>query len=612
LLNCRYSAVGIVGAGGTQLQNFSARGLEESVQRQLATMSPTSGLLGRLATSEKPHRVFHDARNSTTLGLPPFHPSITSLLAVPIPSSSAALLTGWVYFADKFGSERFDDEDEHFATTLAAQIALAYGNLALYDESRQHAAKLEIEIVERRWAQDELAHRVTHDQTTGLPRFSLIEGRLQHALNRAQSHERVILLYIDIDSFHVINETRGQPAGDEVLRSIAARLVAACTDRGYVAHVAGDEFAVVLIDSQDVADQSSFARALKADVERPIQADEHPIHFTCCVGVSCFPQNGATAQELLRQAEAAMRRAKKNGRDSICVFGNEQKQAICDRKTLGLALDEAIRDGQLVVHYQPQISAIDWRVVGFEALLRWESPEFGLLPPGRFLGVAEDLGLMPAVDNFVLESVCRQARTWLDDSTTEFCMSVNVSSVQLQRPDFVERVSQTLAKWRLPARHIELELTEGAMIGNVERMISIMRALKSLGIHLALDDFGTGYSSLNYLRRFPIDKLKIDQSFVMDISSDASAAGICNAIIGLAHQLGMTVLAEGVETLGQVHYLRSNDCDQFQGFYFGRPTPAPAALEVIRQGRSERTDMALLNGSAEPRSLSRYGAAPVR
>lgn len=584
LLNCRYSAVGIVAVGETRLQNFAARGMEESVQHRLAAIDPTSGLLGTLISSQKPHRTFHEANTATTLGLPAFHPSITSLLAVPIPSGSAAALTGWVYFADKFGTERFDEEDEQFATTLAAQIALAYGNLALYEESRQHAEELRIEIVERQRAQDELAHRITHDQTTGLPRFSLIKDHLQDTLDVAETHERVILLYIDIDNFHVINETRGHAVGDEVLRSIAARLTAACREHGYVAHIAGDEFAVALIDTQAITDQLSFAEALKADVERPIRNDEHQIHFTCSVGVSCFPENGATAQELLRQAEAAMRRAKRNGRDTVCVFGNEQKQAIADRRTLGLALDEAIRDGQLVVHYQPQIRASDWRVLGFEALVRWQSPEFGLLPPARFLGVAEALGLMTDVDNFVFESVCAQARTWLDDSTSDFCMSVNVSSVQLQRVDFVERISQTLAKWALPARHIELELTEGAMIGNVERVISTMSALKSLGVRLALDDFGTGYSSLNYLRRFPIDKLKIDQSFVSDISSDTSAAGICNAIIALAHQLGMTVLAEGVETVGQIRYLRSNDCDQFQGFYFGKPTPPAQALEVLKHG----------------------------
>jgi diguanylate cyclase (GGDEF)-like protein len=584
MLNCRYAAVGIVTVGDSRLQNFSARGMDESVQDQLAAVDASSGLLGGIVASRKSHRTFHEANNATTLGLPPFHPPITSLLAVPIPIGSARSLGGWIYFADKFGTERFDEEDEQFATTLAAQLALAYGNLARYGESQEHAARLRIEIGERQRAQDELAHCATHDQTTGLPRFAVIKGRLQAALDAAGTDERVILLYLDIDSFHVINETRGHAVGDEVLRAIAARLVAACKGTGYVAHIAGDEFAVALMDSRDAADPLKRVEAFKADIERPIEQGEHNVHITCSIGMSCFPQNGTTAQELLLQGEAAMRRAKHDGRNTICAFGNEQKQAIDDRRTLGFALDEAIRKGQLVVHYQPQISASDWRVLGFEALVRWQSPEFGLLPPSRFLGVAEDLGLIADIDNFVFDSVCRQARAWLDEMKIDFCMSVNVSSAQLQRSDFVERISETLAKWKLPPRHIELELTEGAMIGNVERVIGMMRALKSLGVQLALDDFGTGYSSLNYLRRFPIDKLKIDQSFVLDISSDASAAGVCNAIITLAHQLGMTVLAEGVETAGQVRYLHTNDCDQFQGFYFGKPTPAAQALEVLKHG----------------------------
>jgi diguanylate cyclase (GGDEF)-like protein len=610
MLNCRYSAVGIVAAGSSRLQNFTARGMDESVQTQLAALDAGSGLLGALVRSQKPHRTFHEASDATTLGLPAFHPPITSLLAVTIPPSSSRSLTGWLYFADKSGAERFDDEDEQFATTLAAQLALAYGNLAQYDESQQQAAKLRTEIGERQRAQDELARRVTHDQTTGLPRFALIKEHLQDALDAAETNECVILLYLGIDSFHVINETRGHSVGDDVLRVVAGRLVAACKGSGYVAHIAGDEFAIVLIDTQGVANQLNLAEALKDDIERTIKNGEQHIHLTCSIGLSYFPQNGATAKELMRQAEASLRRAKHNGRNTVCAFGNEHKQAIEDRRTLGLALDEAIRDGQLVVHYQPQVSASDWRILGFEALVRWQSPEFGLLPPCRFLGVAEDLGLLADIDNFVFESVCSQARAWLDSVNVDFCMSVNVSSVQLQRSDFVDRISATLAKWELPARHIELELTEGAMIGNVERVIGTMRALKALGVQLALDDFGTGYSSLNYLRRFPIDKLKIDQSFVLDISSDASAAGICNAIIALAHQLGMTVLAEGVETASQIHYLRSNDCDQFQGFYFGKPSPAAQALEVLKNGCAGRAPVAAIRaGLADSRKL-RSGRSP--
>jgi len=612
ILNCRYSAVGIVAADGSRLQNFAARGMDESIQARLAALDPADGLLGALVTSRKPHRAFQESNSLTTLGLPEFHPAITSLLAVPIPASSAASSAGWVYFADKFGTERFDDEDEQFAITLAAQLALAYGNLALYDQSQRHGAKLAAEIGERQRAQDALAHRITHDQTTGLPRFSLIQGHLQAALESAETDQRVILLYVDIDGFHAINETRGHAVGDDVLRVIAARLVAACKDSGYVAHIAGDEFAVVLIDTQGKSGLLDCAEVLRADVEETIELGEQRINITCSIGVSCFPQNGATPQDLLRQAEAAMRRAKRDGRNTVSAFGNEQKQAIEDRRTLGLTLDEAIRDGQLVVHYQPQVRASDWRVLGFEALVRWQNPEFGLLPPARFLGVAEDLGLIADIGHFVLDAVCSEARTWLDAGETAFCISINVSSLQLQRPDFVDGIRAALVRWSLPAGHIELELTEGAMIGNIERVIGTMRALKALGIHLALDDFGTGYSSLNYLRRFPIDKLKIDRSFVLDIGSDASAAGICNAIITLAHQLDMTVLAEGVENVGQVNHLRSNDCDQFQGFYFGRPTPAAQALELLRHGCVQAPSITTRPSRENSRKLRGHGPRRVR
>jgi diguanylate cyclase (GGDEF)-like protein len=405
---------------------------------------------------------------------------------------------------------------------------------------------------------------------------------LRGAIVEAAAHAgRVILLYVDIDRFHVVNETRGRAVGDEVLRMVAGRLIALCGGNGYVAHAAADEFAVVLVNVE--GDQIEFAEAVRSDIERIICLGQQRIYLTCSIGVSCFPDNGSSPQELLRQSEAAMLRAKRDGRNTISAFSNEQKQALEDRSILGLRLSDAVRNDELILHYQPQVSGADGRVLGFEALVRWQSPEFGLLPPMRFLNVAEELGLIVDVGNFVLESVCQEARAWLDAGESDFSISINVSSLQLERPDFVDSIRAALCKFALPARHIELELTESMMVHNVERAIDTMKTLKALGVQLALDDFGTGYSSLNYLRRFPIDKLKIDQSFVQDIGSDAGAAGICRAIITLGHQLGMTVLAEGVETAAQVAYLRHNDCDQFQGFHFSRPTMAPQAFKLLQQ-----------------------------
>jgi diguanylate cyclase (GGDEF)-like protein/PAS domain S-box-containing protein len=444
-------------------------------------------------------------------------------------------------------------------------------------------ATLAEDVTEQRVVEAELEYTATHDSTTGLPLFGAVEEYLQTACAEAAAHDgRVIVLYADIDRFHATNETRGRAAGDHVLRAVAQRLREAIGTEGLVGHVAGDEFALALKDPGSAIDQVEFGETVRASIERPIGLDEQHVYVTCSVGVSCFPDNGSAPVELLRQAESAMLRAKHEGRNTVVAFANKDKQQLEDRHTLGFYLNDALRRGEFLLHYQPQISGQDWRICGVEALLRWQSPEFGFLTPGRFQQVAEDMGLMVDIGSFVLNTACRQAREWLDAGTDEFAISINVSPAQMQRTGFVQEVRRALDDAKLPARYIELELIESMMTGNVDRMISTMRALKALGVRLSMDDFGTGYSSLNYLRQFPLDQLKIDQSFVRDISTDAGASGVCRAIITLAHQLGMSVLAEGVETAAQVGYLRRNDCDFFQGYYFCKPVTAAQALEILR------------------------------
>jgi diguanylate cyclase (GGDEF)-like protein len=582
ILKCKYAAVGILDNEGHRFQYSATQGFSDKARAEFAVIDPASGIFGSVIASGKPY-VVHNAGGLPSMpGLPEFDEPVSSLLLVPVPVRSSTAVHGWLCLAAKAGGVAFEGEDEQFAITLAAQFALTFGNLTLYDEIQQHAAKLEVEVRERRRAQEELAHRMTHDQTTGLPRFVLIEDYLQTAFIEATAQGgRVMVFYVDIDRFHTINETRGRGVGDEVLRTVASRLSAMIGTAGQLAHMAADEFAFMIVDLHGTQDQVEFGEAVRRRIEEPMALEDQRLYVTCSVGVSCFPDNGMSPQELLRQAEAAMLHAKGDGRNTVFAFANEHKQELEERAALGLRLRDAIRDGQFVLHYQPQISGQDWQVLGFEALVRWQSPEFGLLPPLRFLGVAEELGLTIDIGSFVLESVCRQVRAWLDAGAQDFSISINVSSLQLQRPDFVEQVRSTLAARNVPAQHIELELTESMMIGNVQRMIGTMHALKGLGVKLALDDFGTGYSSLNYLRQFPIDTLKIDQSFVRDISSDDGAAGICRAIISIGHQLGMTVLAEGVETAAQVGYLRRSDCDRFQGFYFSKPVTAAQALTLL-------------------------------
>jgi diguanylate cyclase (GGDEF)-like protein len=584
IMNCRHAVIAVLDADARRVHSWATRGLSDDVHAAFATIDPRAGIFGEILASGNPHRTRNLNGAIPTLGLPEFHPPIGSLLVVPLPLRSTASVCGWLCFSDRLGTEDFDAEDEQFAMTLAAQLALAYGNLVMYDEIQQHAAALEVEVVERRRAQNELAHRMTHDQTTGLPRFVLIEEYLRTALADADARGgRVLVFYVDLDMFQIVNETRGRDVGDRVLRTVAERLGEMVGGKGRIAHVGADEFVIALVEVDGVLSSDEFGQTIRARIEEPMQERDEKVYVTCSVGASCFPVNGTEPQQLLRQAEAAMLHAKRQGRNSVRTFSNDQNEALQDRISLGPRLRDAIRDGQLVLHYQPQVSGPDWRIVGFEALARWQSPEFGLLPPKRFLQVAEDFGLLVDIGNFVLESACRQARVFLDADMEDFSISINVSALHMQRATFVDEVRATLAGWDLPPGCIDLELTENMIAENVERMIDSMRALKAIGVSLSMDDFGTGYSSLSHLRRFPIDKLKIDRSFVNDITSDAGAANICRSIIALGHQLDMVVLAEGVENPAQAKYLLENHCDQFQGYHFGKPLPPATALNLLRQ-----------------------------
>jgi diguanylate cyclase (GGDEF)-like protein/PAS domain S-box-containing protein len=440
------------------------------------------------------------------------------------------------------------------------------------------------DITDRRRYEYERAHFASHDAVTGLPRIEHVEAHLAAALAAAALRgSRVSVFYLDLDRFHLINNTRGHAIGDKVLHAVADRLLAAVAERGKAARISGDEFVIVRADEIDSVDQQELGESLRLLVERPISLGDQQVFLTCSVGVSCFPENGTTATELIQQAEAAMNKAKEEGRNTVASFSNEQAQALKDRRELGAGLRDAIANDELVLHFQPQIGAHDWQVRGVEALVRWNSPQHGLLPPGRFIPVAEELGIIVELGQWVLETACRKAREWLDNGLADFTVAVNVSALQLQRPDFLERVQRALDVSRLPPRYLELELTESMVMAHVERVIVAMRSLKALGVSLSLDDFGSGYSSLNYLRRFPIDKLKIDQSFVRDIITDPGSAGICRAVIALGHQLGMTVSAEGVETIGQAAFLRRSECDQFQGNYFCVPVPEAQTFDVLRR-----------------------------
>lgn len=591
-MQCRYVAMGLFTPDGKNTLQVAACGLDEESKKLLAGINPTDGAIGRVMATGKPIRLRDNGALPTTLGLPDFHPPVHSLLVVQIPARSVTPVKGWIYLADKEGGAAFDSEDEQFASILASQISMAYGNLAMYGEIQSRAMNLELEVAARRRAQETLAHQMTHDHITDLPRLGLAEERLHAALALAAAEKRrIIVQYLNIDRFQMVNENHGRATGDDVLRVIAGRLCDLVHEQGWVAHVAGDEFVIVLADAGSALDQLDFAETVRLRLQEPIALEENPIYLTCSIGTSCYPDNGRDALELLREAETAMRGAKREGRNTIRAFSNEEKTELFEKRALGRQLRHAIADGQLIVQYQPQIRGQDWQILGFEALLRWQHPEFGLLAPARFIPISEELGLNIELGNFVVETACRQARAWIEGGAQDFFISINVSSLQFQRPGFVDGIKARLAEYKVPARCLEIELTESMLAERADLVAHAMKLLKAIGVGIALDDFGTGFSSLNYLRRFPLDRLKIDQSFVRDIAVDASSAGICRAIIGLGHQLGMQVMAEGVETAAQVGYLLRNGCDAFQGYYFSKAVTPEQALELLRQRYMNQHDI---------------------
>jgi len=426
----------------------------------------------------------------------------------------------------------------------------------------------------RRKVEEDLAYAASHDAVTGLPHHVVFERTLATLLE--DDSTAVWILFIGLDRFQVINESMGHVIGDEVLLCVAERLRATLGEAGQIARFTGDEFVIAAIDL-DQQSALALAERLRDAVASPIERGDYRLLLTASIGISHSPDHGHSQKELLRRAEAAMTRAKRQGRDSVCAFSVGQMQDIEDRLVLGSHLRGAIQRGELTLHYQPQHNAADHALTGFEALLRWNNDDLGQVPPTRFIPIAEALGLMPEIGGWVINEACRQTRAWMDRGHGGFNIAVNVSAQQLQRPGLVEQVRDALQRHAVPAEALSIELTESSLMENVVRIQGTLAELKALGTKLALDDFGTGYSSLSYLKQFPIDKLKIDQSFVLGLPDDADDATIARTIVAMAHQLRMVVAAEGVETAAQAIFLTGIGCDELQGYHLGHPVIAQEA-----------------------------------
>jgi diguanylate cyclase (GGDEF)-like protein/PAS domain S-box-containing protein len=433
----------------------------------------------------------------------------------------------------------------------------------------------------------EMSHLAQHDVLTDLPNRLLLKDRLNQAIMLARrNRSHLALLFLDLDGFKRINDSLGHALGDELLRAVATRLSACVRKSDTVSRQGGDEFVILLPDVTQAADAAISAAKIIRELARPFSIGGHRLSVTVSIGISTYPDSGEDAETLIKNADAAMYHAKEHGHDNYQVFDNGMSHLAVERQSLESQLRYAIEADELVLHYQPKVNLETGAITSVEALVRWQHPERGLLLPGQFLAIAEDSGMIVAIGRWVLHEACRQTREWLDAGLPAVPVAVNISSLEFRNDTFLQGVQETLKHTTLDPRYLELELTETVLMRHAESAAHALEGLKAIGVRLAIDDFGTGYSSLSYLTRFPIDALKLDQSFVHDIVAGSDGAILVSAVIGMGRSLKHRVIAEGVETPEQLAFLQTHGCDEGQGYYFSRPVRAPQFARLLETGIS--------------------------
>lgn len=442
------------------------------------------------------------------------------------------------------------------------------------------------DISERKRAEQRIRYLATFDGLTGLPNRELIHDRIAQAMAHARRTDRPLaLLYLDLDRFKVLNDGFGHPFGDAVLKAIAERLCTLVREADTVSRRGGDEFLILLADLQSPSDAYSVATKIVESLDQPIVVKNRTVHLSASIGVSVFPQDGDTAEELIENADVAMYRAKDLGRNNCQFFTRQMSEETLHRVTIETQLREAVSENQFTLVYQPKVSLRSGQITGCEALLRWHHPRMGMVPPAQFIPIAESSGLIVPIGDWVLRTACAQARSWSDAGLPPVSVAVNISTRQFLKLDVVSSVMQALRDAGLPPAQLVLELTESLMAQDADKVIVTLNQLSDEGVKFSIDDFGIGYSNLSYLKRFRVNTLKIDQSFVRDMLVDPEDETIVLAVIALAHNLGCRVIAEGVETEEQCQFLRNNDCDELQGFYFSKPLPAAEFEALLRNGK---------------------------
>jgi diguanylate cyclase (GGDEF)-like protein len=434
----------------------------------------------------------------------------------------------------------------------------------------------------------QMTHSAQHDFLTGLPNRMLLNDRVSQAIVLAPRHsKKVAVLFLDLDGFKHINDSLGHPIGDKLLQSIAKRLVSCVRSSDTVSRQGGDEFVVLLSEMEQSEDAAISALRILQAVAEVHTIDHHDLHVTTSIGLSVFPDDGKDAETLVKNADTAMYQAKENGRHSYQFFRPAMTVRAVERQSIEENLRRALERQEFTLHYQPKIRLRTGEITGAEALLRWSHPVRGPVSPTQFIPVAEDCGLILPIGQWVLREACKQARAWVDLGLPLGTMAVNISSMEFRDDNFLESVFAILSETGLDPRSLELELTESVLMKRAESAASVLKTLRARGVQIAVDDFGTGYSSLSYLRKFPIDALKIDQSFVRQITSAPDDATIVTAVISMGRSMKLRVVAEGVETREELAFLQNHQCDEAQGFYFSRPVLPQQFAILLKTGIPE-------------------------
>jgi len=443
------------------------------------------------------------------------------------------------------------------------------------------------DITERTYAEEQIKHLAYHDALSGLPNRLLFKDRLTVAISHAQrDRAKLAVLFLDLDRFKVINDSLGHNIGDQLLQAVAARVQSCVRESDTVARLGGDEFTILLGHLPHGEDAALVAQKIIDAVRYPFHIEGREFFMTTSIGISLYPDDGIDAETLIKNADTAMYQAKEQGRDNYQLFNAFINAKALQRIALEHGLRKALANQELAVYYQPIFDFRTGRISGMEALLRWNHPTLGMIPPAVFIPLAEAIGVMIPIGTWALRTACAQAKAWQDAGFRMLSLAVNLSVCQLQQPDLLQRVREVIEETGLPARMLELEITESSAMQNPENSVRTLYELKKLGVRISLDDFGTGHSSLSYLKRFPIDTLKIDQSFVHDITHDPDTAAIVTAIIAMAHSLRLKVIAEGVEFTEQSTFLKRYSCDQMQGYLIKAPVPVDRFTDLLAKAQT--------------------------